>query len=80
MSSLGGGCGYLQNLECHGASIDKKIITAFEPMYFEILNNGMVGFANTTAREILEHLFLSYGSITAVDLEHILIQAYPRHC
>jgi hypothetical protein len=29
----------------------------------------MVGFANTSAREMLEYLFLSYGSITAVDLE-----------
>jgi hypothetical protein len=41
----------------------------FEPMYLEILNNDIVGFANTSAREMLEHLFLSYGSITAVDLE-----------
>jgi hypothetical protein len=30
----------------------------------------MAEFANTTARDILEQLFLSYGSITAVDLEH----------
>jgi hypothetical protein len=28
----------------------------------------MVGFANTSAREMLEYMFLSYGSITAVDL------------
>jgi hypothetical protein len=38
-------------------------------MYLKIINNDMIGFANTTARDILEHLFL-YGSITAVDLEH----------
>jgi hypothetical protein len=30
----------------------------------------MVGFANTTARDMLEFLFISYDSITAVDLEH----------
>jgi hypothetical protein len=42
----------------------------FEPMYLDILNNYMVGFANTTARDMLEHLFMSYGSITAEDLEH----------
>jgi hypothetical protein len=30
----------------------------------------MVGFANTSAREIFDHLLLSYGSITDVDLEH----------
>jgi hypothetical protein len=50
--------------------LKKQIITEFEPMYLEILNNDMVGFSNTTSRDILEHLFLSYGSITAVDLEH----------
>jgi hypothetical protein len=43
---------------------------AFEPMYLEILNNDMVGFANTSARDMLDHLFLSYDSITDVDLEH----------
>jgi hypothetical protein len=30
----------------------------------------MVGFANITAREMLDHLFLTYGNITAVDLEN----------
>jgi hypothetical protein len=30
----------------------------------------MAGFANITAIEMLEHLFLTYGSITSVDLEH----------
>jgi hypothetical protein len=51
-------------------ALKKQIITVFESMYLEILNNDMVGFANNSAREMLEHLFLSYGSITAVDLEH----------
>jgi hypothetical protein len=48
----------------------KQIITVFNPMYLEILNDDMVGFANITDREMLEHFFLTYGSITAVDLEH----------
>jgi hypothetical protein len=51
-------------------TLKKQIITVFEPMYLGILNNDMVGFANTTARDMLEHLFLYYGRITAVDLEH----------
>jgi hypothetical protein len=51
-------------------ALKKQIITEFEPMYLGILNNHMVGFANTTATDMLGHLFLSYGSITAVDLEH----------
>jgi hypothetical protein len=38
-------------------------------MYLEILYNDMVVFGNRTDRDILEHLFLSYGSITTVDLE-----------
>jgi hypothetical protein len=41
-------------------------------MYLEILNNDMVGFSNISARYILEHFFISYGSITAVDIEHNL--------
>jgi hypothetical protein len=39
-------------------------------MYIEILNDDLVGFTNTTSRDMLDHLFLSYGSITAVDIEH----------
>jgi hypothetical protein len=38
-------------------------------MYIEILNNDLVGFANTTSRYMLDNVFLSYGSITAVDIE-----------
>jgi hypothetical protein len=38
-------------------------------MYLDILNDNMVGYANTTARYMLDHLFETYGNITAVDLE-----------
>jgi hypothetical protein len=38
-------------------------------MYLYILNDDMVSFANISAREMLDHLFLTYGNITAVDLE-----------
>jgi hypothetical protein len=38
-------------------------------MYLDILNDDMVGFANITAREMLYHLFMTYGNITAVDFE-----------
>jgi hypothetical protein len=38
-------------------------------MYIEILNDDLVGFANTTSRDMIDRLFLSYGSITAVDIE-----------
>jgi hypothetical protein len=36
----------------------------------EVLNDDMVGFSNITALEILDHLFRTYGNITAVDLEN----------
>jgi hypothetical protein len=49
-------------------ALKKQIITVFEPMYLDILNDTMVGFANITAREMFDHLFLTYGNITAVDL------------
>jgi hypothetical protein len=50
-------------------ALKKQIIGIFEPMYLEILNDNMVGYANISARDMLEHLFETYGNITAVDLE-----------
>jgi hypothetical protein len=50
-------------------ALKKKIISVFEPMYLEILNDNMVGYANISARDMLDHLFETYGNITAVDLE-----------
>jgi hypothetical protein len=51
-------------------ALKKQIITAFEPMYLDILNDDMVGFANISAPEMFDHLFMTYGNITAVDLEN----------
>jgi hypothetical protein len=50
-------------------ALKKQIISVFEPMYLEILNENMVGYANISARDMLDHLFETYGNITAVDLE-----------
>jgi hypothetical protein len=47
----------------------KKNHQCFEPMYLEVLNDNMVGFTTISAREMLDHLFSTYGNITAVDLE-----------
>jgi hypothetical protein len=38
-------------------------------MYLEILNDNMMGYANISARYMLDHLFETYVNITAVDLE-----------
>jgi hypothetical protein len=51
------------------AGFKNKIISVFEPMYLDVLNDNMVGFANISAQEMLDHLFGTYGNITAVDLE-----------
>jgi hypothetical protein len=49
--------------------LKKQIISVFKPMYLEILNDNMVGYANISERDMLDHLFETYGNITAVDLE-----------
>jgi hypothetical protein len=51
-------------------ALKKQIITVFEPMYLDILNDNMVGFANTSAHEMITYLFTTYGSNTPVDLDH----------
>jgi hypothetical protein len=51
-------------------ALKKQIITVFEPIYLDVLNDDMVGFANISSRAMLDHLFTTYGNITAVDLEN----------
>jgi hypothetical protein len=50
-------------------ALKKQIISVFEPMYLGILNDNMVGYANISARDMVDHLFDTYGNITEVDLE-----------
>jgi hypothetical protein len=50
-------------------ALKKQIISVFEPMYLDVLNDNMVGFANISAQDMLDHLFGTYGIITGVDLE-----------
>jgi hypothetical protein len=50
-------------------ALKKQIIRVFEPIYLEILNDNMVGYSNISERDMLDHLFDTYGNITAVDLE-----------
>jgi hypothetical protein len=50
-------------------ALKKQIISVFEPIYLDILNNNMVGYTNISARDMLDHIFETYGNITAVDLE-----------
>jgi hypothetical protein len=50
-------------------ALKKQITSVFEPMYLDILNDNMVGYVNISSRDMLDHLFNTYGNITAVDLE-----------
>jgi hypothetical protein len=50
-------------------ALKKQIISVFEPMYLDILNDNMVGHANILSRGMLDHLFETYDNITTVDLE-----------
>jgi hypothetical protein len=38
-------------------ALKKQIISVFEPMYLEVLNDNMVCFANISARDMPNHLF-----------------------
>jgi hypothetical protein len=50
-------------------ALKEQIISVCEPMYLDILNDNMVGYANISARDMMDHLFDTYGNITAVHLE-----------
>jgi hypothetical protein len=63
-------------------ALKKQIIGVFEPMYLEIFNDNMMGYVNISARDMLDHLFETYGNITAVDLkinfEHMRLARDPQ--
>jgi hypothetical protein len=50
-------------------ALKKQIISVFEPMYLDILNDNIVGYNNISARDMLDLLFETYGDITAVNLK-----------
>jgi hypothetical protein len=63
-------------------ALKKQIISEFEPIYLDILNDNMVGYTTISARDLLDHLFETYGNITAVNLkinfEHMCRAWDPR--
>jgi hypothetical protein len=38
-------------------ALKKQIISVFDPMYLNNLNDNMVGYANISSRDMLDHLF-----------------------
>jgi hypothetical protein len=69
MPRLGGGRQKLPYIHLCATGFGKKMISVFEPMYLDVLNYNMVGFANISARDMLDQLFSTYGKITAAHLE-----------
>jgi hypothetical protein len=69
-TQLGRSCPYLLYFHLCPTDTKKQIITVFEPMYLDFLNDDMVRFAIITAGEIMDHLFMAYCNITAVELEN----------
>jgi hypothetical protein len=47
-------------------ALKEQFISVFRPMYLDILNDSMVVYANISSRYMLDHLFDTYGNITAV--------------
>jgi hypothetical protein len=66
---LGGRRPNLPHIHLRPTGFEKQIISVFEPIYLDVLNDNMVGFTNISARDMLDHLFSTYSNITAVDLE-----------
>jgi hypothetical protein len=56
-------------MHLRATGFEKQIISVFEPMYLDILNDDMIGYSNISTRDMMDHLFETYGNITAVDLE-----------
>jgi hypothetical protein len=50
-------------------ALKKQIISVFELFFLDVLNDNMVGFANISGRDMMDHLSGTYGNITAVDLD-----------
>jgi hypothetical protein len=50
-------------------AIKAQIVQAINPIWIETLNNRYTGYAGVTIRDLLNHLYDRYGSITAHDLD-----------
>jgi hypothetical protein len=53
-------------------ALKKQIISVFEPIYLDVLNDNMVGFTNISARDMLDRLF----STLATSLRLMLLMNF----
>ena len=51
------------------AALKKQLIASVDPIYLRAIRNRHVGFNQHTVRDILQHLLMSYGNISAADLD-----------
>jgi hypothetical protein len=54
---LGGGRPNLPHTHLRATGFEKQIISVFETMYLDVLNENMVGFTDILSREMMDHLF-----------------------
>jgi hypothetical protein len=59
-------------------ALKKQIIGVFEPMYLEILNDNMVGYANISARDMLDHLFETLHTLPTWTSPNLTL-LHPKH-
>ena len=60
-------------------ALKQQLLKVFDDMYFKALRNPHVGYTNTTAYNLIQHLYNVYGRITQIDLsdnEKRLKQSY----
>ena len=50
-------------------ALKQLVIGAVDPMYLRALSHRITGFANTSTRQMLTHLYTSYGRLSPADLQ-----------
>ena len=49
-------------------ALSQQLIVVYDPMHIRALRNRLTGFTGITTRQLLEHLYRTYGDISAKDL------------
>jgi len=49
-------------------ALKQQLLGAVDDMLTRVLKNGYIGYANVTTKQLLAHLFVTYGTITSGDL------------
>lgn len=61
-------------------ALRKQLIKATPPVYIEALNDPEYGFGSVTCLEMLQHLWITYGTISIADKETIMLRmSAPWH-